>query len=423
MALANGAARELPLHVNSFEPGPTFAVERLQQGCTSQILLKAGKSGPGTQVAKAPVKSGIKVKVDSGQRNGGSISCPPGLERITPNPFWNIAQEGTGMSRSQVLRHANQSRTQEKQELGHPLEPFSSRKDFLDEALLIGYDGSNMPNVMFKNQIMNLMERCPYPDRKLPLLHAACVRAAAHTNAVVISDTPGFDDEAKISMAFDWLLQRFGARGGFVNEPEIRHIRNGPKMTFTSAAAWKTFKDELTQCFVFAHSYKKPELLEGRLVVDLSCRFPTHAKQRFWHFLSDRFGSTGDPTFASLLQFVEREEESKSSDFGVQLMADERSERTSKPSAKSSGNPSFKVKKTSAQFDSNGRRNNDGNFQNSNMISARAKPYSDSKSNDLVSVAPQCFVCVMERLDSHRKVANCQRFRRMNPSERKDVVF
>ena len=118
-----------------------------------------------------------------------------------------------------------------KTELGHPHEPPRSRKDFLDEALLIGYDGSNMPYVMFKNQKLNLMERCPYPDRKLPLLRAACVRAAAHTIAVVISDTPGFDDEAKISMAFDRLSQRIGVRGGFVNEPEKRQIRNGPKMT------------------------------------------------------------------------------------------------------------------------------------------------------------------------------------------------
>ena len=157
-------------------------------------------------------------------------------------------------------------------------------------------------------------------------------------------------------------------------------------------------------------------------MVDLSRRLPTYAKQRFLDFLSDRFGSTSDPTFASLLEFVESEEDSKSSDFGVQLMADEKSERTSKSSAKSSGNPSFNVKKTSAQFDSNGRRNNDGNFQNGNMIPARAKSFSDSK-NNLVSVAPQCFVCVMEGLDSRHKVANCQRFRRMNPPERKDVVF
>ena len=163
LALAYGAAREPSLRLNSFKPGPTSVVERLQRGCTSQTLLEAGKSDQWTQVAKARVKSGIKVKFDSGQRNGGSVSCPPILEGITPNPFWNIAQEGTGMSRSQGLRHANQSRTQEKQELGHPHEPPSSRKDFLDEAVLIGYDGSNMPYVMFKNQIMKLMERCPYP--------------------------------------------------------------------------------------------------------------------------------------------------------------------------------------------------------------------------------------------------------------------
>ena len=273
-----------------------------------------------------------------------------------------------------------------KQDLGHPHEPPISRKDFLDEALLIDYDGSNMPYIMFKNQIMNLMERCPYPDRKLPLLHPACVWAAAHTIAVVISDTPEFHDEAKNSMAFDRLSLRFGVQSGFVNEPEIRQIRNGPKISSTSAAAWKTFKNKFTQCFVFAHSYNKPELLEGRLVDDLSRRLPTYAKQRVLDFLSDRFGSMGDPTFASLLQFVKCEEDSKSSDFGVRLMADEKSERTSKSSAKSSGNPSFNVKKTSAQFDSNGRRKNDGNFQNGNMISARAKPFSNSKNNDLLAL-------------------------------------
>ena len=87
LALANGAAWEPFLRANSFKPGPTSVVERLQRGCTSQTLLEAGKSEPGTLVAKAPVKSGIKVNVDSGQRNGGSVSCPTGLEGITPNPF------------------------------------------------------------------------------------------------------------------------------------------------------------------------------------------------------------------------------------------------------------------------------------------------------------------------------------------------
>ena len=47
---------------------------------------------------------------------------------------------------------------------------------------------------------MNLLARCPYSDRKLPLLRAACLHTAAQTIAVVISDTPGFDDDAKINM-------------------------------------------------------------------------------------------------------------------------------------------------------------------------------------------------------------------------------
>ena len=65
-------------------------------------------------------------------------------------------------------------------------ESLSSRKDFLDEVILIGYDGINMPYIMFYNQIMNLLARCPYSDRKLPLLRAVCVHTAAQTIVVVI---------------------------------------------------------------------------------------------------------------------------------------------------------------------------------------------------------------------------------------------
>ena len=93
---------------------------------------------------------------------------------------------------------------------------------------------------------MNLLARCPYSNRKLPLLKAACVHTAAQTIAVVICDTSGFDDDAKINMALNRLSQRFEVHGGFLNEPEVQKIRNGPKMSSTSAAAWKTFRDELT---------------------------------------------------------------------------------------------------------------------------------------------------------------------------------
>ena len=202
-------------------------------------------------------------------------------------------------------------------------EPICSRRNFLDETVLIGYDGTNMPYIMFYNQIMNLLYRCYYSDRKLALLRAACVRTAAQTIDVVISDTPGFKDDTKITMASNRLAQRFGVRGSFLNEPEVRKIRNTPKMSNSSVDAWKAFKDELTQCFVFAHSYKQPGQLKSQFVVNLARRLPIYAKQRFLYYLNDCFGCTSDLTFDNSMDFVMREEKCKASDFGVQLMTEE----------------------------------------------------------------------------------------------------
>ena len=105
-------------------------------------------------------------------------------------------------------------------------------------------------------------------------------------------------------------------------------------------------KDELTQCFVFAHSYKQPGQLECRLVVDLARRLPTYAKQRSLDYLNDRFGCTSDPTFDSLMDFVVREERCKASDFGVQLMTEKKSGRSAKFGV------SVQVKRTLAHVDS-----------------------------------------------------------------------
>ena len=52
---------------------------------------------------------------------------------------------------------------------------------------------------MFCHQIHNLMSRCSYPDHKL----VACVRTAAKTMTIVISDTLNFNDQHKINMALD----------------------------------------------------------------------------------------------------------------------------------------------------------------------------------------------------------------------------
>ena len=121
----------------------------------------------------------------------------------------------------------------------------------MDEAVLIDCDVINMSYKMFFNQIMNFLNRSYYSNRKLALLRATCVRTAAQTIAVVISDTPGFKNKIKISMALNRLAQRFGVIGCFLIEPELRKIRNAPKMINTGVDACSAFKDELTQMFCF----------------------------------------------------------------------------------------------------------------------------------------------------------------------------
>ena len=234
----------------------------------------------------------VKTELSMPGDRGRDQRCPPGFEGVTPILHGYAAEVGHGTSETQ--RQHGMTR-----EIHQGPVPLCSRKDFLDEAVLISYDRTNTPYIMFYNQIINLLNRCYYSDRKLALLRAACVRMTAKTIAVVISDLPGFKDDIKINMVLNRLAQRFGVSGGFLNEPEARKIRNAPKMSNTSVDAWRAFKDELTQCFVFAHSYKQPDQLEGRIVFDLALRLPTYAKQRFLDYLYNRFGCTSDPTFDS----------------------------------------------------------------------------------------------------------------------------
>ena len=58
-------------------------------------------------------------------------------------------------------------------------------------------------------------------------------------------------------------------------------------------------------------------------MTDLARRLPTMLSI-LSHFLRDNYGSTSDPSFDSLLAFVNNEELIKSSDFAVSLLGDER---------------------------------------------------------------------------------------------------
>ena len=297
--------------------------------------------------------------------------CTPGFEGVTSIPYGYSTEVGHGTSKTQRQHGITL-------EIHPGPEPLCSRKDFLDEAVLIGYNGTNMPYIMLYNQIMNFLNRLYYSDRKLALLRAACVRTAAQTIAYLILDTPGCKDNIKINMALNRLAQRFGVSGGFLNQPEVRKIRSAPKMSNTSVVAWRAFKDELIHCFVFVHSYKQPGQLESRFVVDLARRLPIYAKQRFLDYLNDRFGCTSDQTFDSSMNFVVCEEKCIASDFGVQLMTEKKSGRSAKSGVL------VQVKRISANLDSSVR-----NIATSSVPPKGPKRFSVSKTSTEASlVAP-----------------------------------
>ena len=103
-------------------------------------------------------------------------------------------------------------------------------------------------------------------------------------------------------------------------------------------------------------------------------------------------------------------------------MTDEKSERVTKYSDKSTVFPAVKVKKTSAQIKNSNYRTGVGKL-NGSSFPVKGVCVSDNRNNDSVIVPPQCFVCRLQNSDSCHKVVNFQTFRRMTPSERKEIVF
>ena len=197
---------------------------------------------------------------------------------------------------------------------------YQNCRTFIDKASLINYNGSNMPYIFFHNRIKALMDSCPFENSRLTLLQAACVGLAGQNISNLVADTPGLSEARRIEMSLERLSQRFGVRGGFYAELEIRKFRYGDKLKSDSAFALKEFKDQLSQCLLYAKAYNQPDKVEGRFVLDLAKRLPDVTKKEFLKFLANRFGHTNEPSFESLFEFITEEESYKSTDFGISLL-------------------------------------------------------------------------------------------------------
>ena len=280
---------------------------------------------------------------------------------------------------------------------------------FIDKASLINYNGSNMPYMFFHNRIKALMDSCPFENSRLTLLQAACVGLAVQNISNLVADTPGLSEARRIEMSLERLSQRFGVRGGFYAEPEIRKFRYGDKLKSDSAFALKEYKDQLSQCLLYAKAYNQPDKVEGRFVLDLAKRLPDVTKKEFLKFLANRFGHTNEPSFESLFEFITEEESYKSTDFGISLLnASSELRKFEKPHDKSKN--ACPVRQTSVKLPNLPRRSDINDKQ-------KKSPTTNSRPEH-----PMCIYCSLKGLVEHHYLSNCSEFLRLTPIDRKDVI-
>ena len=286
---------------------------------------------------------------------------------------------------------------------------YQNCRTFIDKASLINYNGSNMPYIFFHNRIKALMDSCPFENSRLTLLQAACVGLAGQNISNLVADTPGLSEARRIEMSLERLLQRFGVRGGFYAEPEIRKFRYGDKLKSDSAFALKEYKDQLSQCLLYAKAYNQPDKVEGRFVLDLAKRLPDVTKKEFLKFLANRFGHTNEPSFESLFEFITEEESYKSTDFGILLLnASSELRKFEKPHDKSK--KACPVRQTSVKSPNLPRRSDINDKQ-------KKSPTTNSRPEH-----PMCIYCSSKGLVEHHYLSNCSEFLRLTPIDRKDVI-
>ena len=345
------------------------------------VCQDLGASGPPKLFSSPGFHTKLCLDRDEGELGPPRVSPPPEMERQVPS----VSHQDSFFE-------------------------YQNCKTFLDKASLIGYDGNNSPFVFFKNRIKALMASCPFKTYRLTLLQAACVRTATQIIANLVADTPGLSEEDRISMSLERLSQRFGVRGGFLFEPEVRKYRYGAKLSSSSANSMREFKDQLSQCLLYARAFDKRDKLEGRFVLDLAKRLPAEVKQRYLDFMLDRFTSTNEPTFQSLMDFVSREETLRSSDFGILLMGEAQHDVKMLDMDKS---PAYRV------WQADARSSQESKFEERESQSGRAR--------DNVVSQPRapflCIYCSTHGREEHHSLSNCSEFLRLTPKDRYEVII
>ena len=107
-----------------------------------------------------------------------------------------------------------------------------NRKEYIDLASQISFNGDNIAFVFFKNQIQKLMNQCPISERRLEVLRAACVGQPREMVNLFFGPMRGLSTSERVEKekALERLSERYGVSGGLTAEPAIVDIRNGSRV-------------------------------------------------------------------------------------------------------------------------------------------------------------------------------------------------
>ena len=278
-------------------------------------------------------------------------------------------------------------------EVAPPIDPTSvvhnylerqDRNEYINLASQINYNGSNIAFVFYENQIRKLMEESPFGKRRLEVLRASCVGEPREMVNLFFAPFKNMTTQQRIDRALERLRQRYRVPSGFVSEPEVAEVRNGPKVTHT-VSSLKSFNEDLITLEVFAYGHNQVEKLSGQLLLDTANRLPANLKRRYLDKLDKSLLDLNQPSFEGfelLRKFVVHEIKLMTSDYAQALIETE--EKDELRECKST----VRVRQTAVSIAS--KPNNVSNRQGLKQFDAGVR---SERSPSRSAVLPECFVC------------------------------
>ena len=282
----------------------------------------------------------------------------------------------------------------------------------------MGYDGSSLAFVFYKNQVRRLMNESLYDERRLEVLRASRIGQPRGMINLFCAPMRGMTTAQRIEKALSRFCQRYGVTGGLTSEPKIIAIRHGPEVSHTSASL-KLFNEDLNTMEVLAYTHGEYHRLTGQLLLDTANRLPNLLKRRYLDSLKKNGVSLNQPSFESLRDFVALEIEMTTSDYAQAFF---KSDDKEKPKEQSGGRGEFCVRLVTVNSDGGPRQSNaTAGSASETVATSGSKSFAGQRSKQLEKRPPICFYC--SRTDSRHYLAECEKFKQLSPREKRQAVI